>query len=140
MIEIPVIEAKTEQARVVQPDTAITEAAEALRDPSVPALVVRDSRDELTGIVTESDIVAAVAEEGFTHPVESMMSAPVETVHPDTPVGLAADRMRDAGVSLFPIVDDEYHGLVTRDTIAPYVSRKRLEITWNADPLTIDRE
>ena len=142
MIEVPVTTAVTDQTPEVQPDCSIREGSDRLRDPSVPALIVRDSADEIVGIVTESDIVAVVAEGGTDHPVESCMSSPVVTVSPATPVGLAADRMRDAGVSLLPVVgeDEEYHGVVTRDSIAPYVSRRRLDITWDAEPLTLDRE
>lgn len=142
MIDVPVLRAMTERTPTVQPDCPIDEAAGILRDPAVPALVVRDSSDEVSGIVTESDVVAAVAEGASTHPVRCCMSSPVVTTQPTTPVGLAADRMRDAGVTILPVVegDDTVHGLVTRDTLAPYVSRNRLEITWQAEPLTIDAE
>lgn len=73
-------------------------------------------------------------------PVESFMSTPVVTTGPSTPVGMAADRMRDAGVTLLPVVDEEdaYRGLVTRDDLAPHLSRHRLDITWNGDPLALD--
>lgn len=139
MIDVLVSEAMTDPAPVVPPECTVPEAASKLRDPDVPALLVRDHAGELAGIVTESDIVALVAEEGFSETVEVCMSAPVVTVRPTTPVGLAADRMRDASVTLLPVVDDdgEYHGLVTRGTLAPYLSRGRLEVDWDGDPLTL---
>lgn len=142
MIEIPVLRAMKEGVPVVSSDCSITEAAGHLRKPEVPALIVRDSPDSLTGIVTESDIVALVAEGGFSQPIEICLSSPVVTVGPTTPVGLAADRMRDAGISLLPVVDEEneYYGLVTRETLAPYLSRQRLGITWDGEPLRIDGE
>lgn len=141
MIEVPVRKAVTDRTPEVRPKTPVRDAAARLRDPAVPALIVRDAGDDLAGVVTESDIVAVVAEGGSDHPVESCMSTPVVTVSPATPVGLAADRMRDAGVSLLPVVDDEeYHGIVTREAIAPYVSRRRLDVTWDAEPLTLDGE
>lgn len=142
MIDIPVTTAMNEQVPVIQSDCSITEAASHLRDPDIPALIVRDSPGEPAGIVTESDIVALVAEEGFSRTVAVCMSTPVVTTLPTTPVGLAADRMRDAGVSLLPVVDedDEYHGLVTRGTLAPYLSRQRLGITWDGEPLTVDTD
>ncbi|MFC4407266.1 CBS domain-containing protein [Haloarchaeobius iranensis] len=140
MIEIPVHGALTEDAAVVRPDCSLPAAAEYLRDPDVPALVVRDEQDGVAGVVTESDVVAAVAEEGFTRPVGEVMSTPVVTVGPTMSVGLAADRMRKAGIAVLPIVDDgEYHGVVTRGTLAPYVTRSRLDSTWDAEPLRLDR-
>jgi CBS domain-containing protein len=142
MIEIPVSTAVTDSAPVVEPDCSVREAACQLRDPEVPAVIVRDSPGEISGIVTESDVVAIVAEGGFSHSVESCMSSPVITVGPSTPVGLAADRMRDMGVTLLAVVDDddEYHGLISRDSLAPYLSRQRLGITWNGDPLALDEK
>lgn len=141
MIDVPVVEAMTDTAPVVASDRSIPDAAELLRAPDVPALVVRDDPDEVTGIVTESDVVAAVAEGAVDREVATCMSTPVVTVTPSTPVGLAADRMRTAGISLLPVVDDdEYLGLATRQTLAPHVARRRLDVSWDADPLRVDRE
>jgi CBS domain-containing protein len=138
MIDVPVTTVLTDRAPVIQPNCSITSAATQLRDPAVPALVISDGHGGIDGIVTESDIVAAVAEDGVSNPVTECMSTPVVTVEPTTSVGLAADRMRDAGVSTVPVVDEEYHGLVTREALAPYLSRKRLAITWDDEPLRID--
>jgi CBS domain-containing protein len=140
MIDVPVVEAMTDTAPVVASDRPIPDAAELLRAPDVPALVVREDPDEVTGIVTESDVVAAVAEGAAALAVATCMSTPVVTVTPSTPVGLAADRMRKAGVTRLPVVDDEYLGLATRETLTPHVARHRLDISWDADPLRVDRE
>jgi len=136
MIEVSVSSLVTD-APTVPPETSTVEAATRLRQPEVPALVV-SSGEEVVGVVTESDVVAVVAEGGENPPVDSYMSAPVVTTSPSTDVGLAADRMRDAGVGLLPVVDDgTYRGVVTRDALAPYLSRHRLEVTWEGDPLTL---
>jgi len=141
MIDVPVVEAMTATAPVVASDCPIPEAAELLRDPDVPALVVRDEPDAVTGIVTEADVVAAVAERAADRSVATIMSAPVVTVAPSTPVGLAADRMRTAGIARLPVVDDdEYLGLATRETLAPHVTRRRLDVSWEAEPLRVDRD
>ena len=141
MIDVPAVEAMDDSAPTVESDRSIREAAELLRDPDVPALVVRDDPDEITGIVTEADVVAAVAERATDRSVATIMSAPVVTVTPGTPVGLAADRMRKAGISLLAVVDDgEYLGLATRETFAPHVARHRLDVSWDADPLRVDDE
>jgi len=142
MIEVPVHGAMTDDVVTVDADCSLTEAAGHLRDPGVPALLVRDSPTGVDGIVTEADVVAAVADGAFTPAVEAVMSTPVVTVLPTTTVGLAADRMRTAGVAVLPVVDEDgtYHGVVTRDTLAPYVSRGRLRGTWDAEPLRLDPE
>ncbi|AZH26068.1 CBS domain-containing protein [Haloplanus aerogenes] len=147
MIDVPVSAVTTESVPTVPPTTTAVEAATRLRRADVCALVVRDSSGAVVGIVTESDIVAVVAEGGENPLVESFMSTPVVTVDPTTPVGLAADQMRDAGVARLPVVDggerrsstdDGYRGLVTRDDIAPYLSRHRLDVDWQGDPLSLD--
>lgn len=139
MIEVKIHSLVTD-APVISPETTATEAAGALRHPAVPALVVRDEGDDIVGVVTESDIVALIAEGGANPPVETFMSAPVVTTPPSTDVGLAADRMRDNGIGLLPVVDDggTYRGVVTKEGLAPYLSRHRLDIIWDSDPLRLD--
>jgi CBS domain-containing protein len=140
MIDVPVSAVMTECAPTVPPTTTAVEAATRLRRADVCAVVVHDSSDGIVGIVTESDIVAVVAEGGENPSVESFMSTPVVTVEPSTPVGLAADRMRDAGVARLPVAGGEagYRGLVARADVAPYLSRHRLDIDWQGDPLSLD--
>lgn len=140
MIDVTVEMVLTDPEPFVDPATELHTAADRLRDPEVPALLVRDAGGGLAGVLTESDVVAAVGEGAFEIPVEECMSTPPVTVGPETSIGLAADRMRDAGVSTLPIVDCEggYHGLVTHDDLAPYLTRQRLEITWDGEPLRIE--
>jgi CBS domain-containing protein len=153
MIDVPVSAVMTETAPTVPPDTTTVDAARRLRRSDVHAVVVSDG-GTLVGIVTEADIVALVAEGGENPAVEAFMSSPVVTVSPTTPVGLAADRMRDVGVTRLPVVEDgsgtdagdrteasddgAYRGLVTRADVAPYLSRHRLDVDWEGDPLSLD--
>ncbi|WP_256392298.1 CBS domain-containing protein [Natronoarchaeum rubrum] len=138
MIDVPVAAVASATAPEVSPETTTVEAASRLRRPEVPALVVCD-RTSVVGIVTESDVVAAVAERGTDRPVESYMSSPVVTARPSTPVGIAADRMRDAGITLLAVVEDgAYEGVVTRRSLRPYVSRRRLAVDWDGEPLSLD--
>jgi CBS domain-containing protein len=140
MIEVPVSSVMVDGGSTVSPDLSTVEAAKLLRQRDVAALVVCDNTDTVVGIVTASDIVALVAERGGNRAIESFMSAPVVSVPPSTPIGLAADRMCDAGITHLPVVsdDDSYEGLVTPSTLAPYLSRHRLEIDWGGDPLSLD--
>lgn len=140
MIDVPVSSVMTKPTPSVPPETSIVEAASRLRQPNTPAIVVCDTEKTVIGVVTESDIVAVVAERGGDRSIESFMSRPVVTTTPSTPVRRAADQMRKAGITLLVVVDDDttYKGLVTRDSIAPYLSRHRLEITWKGKPLSLN--
>lgn len=138
MIETTIEPVLTDTA-TVSPALPAPEAAETLRDPSVPALVVLGSDGEVVGIVSDSDFVALVAESPGTVPVEAIMSSPVRTVAPGTPLGLAADRMSDAGVKHLPVVEEgEFRGIVTLEAVAPFLSRNRLRIAWKGEPVHID--
>lgn len=126
-----------ERELLIGPTATTVVAADKLRDPETPALFVQDETGTLIGVVTESDIVATIAEGGTNPTVKSYMSTPVQTVGPKVPIGLAADRMRDSGVTVLPVVDDGYEGFVTREQLAPYLPRHRLEITWDGDPIRL---
>lgn len=130
----------TLDARVVEPSTPVTDAAEELRDPSVPLLVVLDGTDDLVGVVTESDLVALLAETDDLTTVEAAMSAPVTTIRPSATVTEAATRMREAGVEHLPVVDAQgtYCGVVSASTLAPYCSRRSLDVEWTGEPLRVD--
>lgn len=129
-----------EAVATVRTETSTVEAARRLRKVDVPALVVCNGTGTIRGIVTESDIVAVVAERGGNRPVEAFMSSPVLTTNPSTPVGRAGDRMSDAGVTVLPVVEDDATtvGMITREDLAPHLSRHRLDIDWTGDPLCLD--
>lgn len=127
----------TDTPPTVSPTTMATEAAQHLRTPETHALVVVDETDAVVGIVTESDIVALVAEERTELTVAAFMSSPPVTTTPETSVHVAAERMRQAGVKHLPVVTDgTYRGLVSASDLVPYVSRRRLEITWQGEPFS----
>ncbi|MFC6906554.1 cyclic nucleotide-binding/CBS domain-containing protein [Halalkalicoccus tibetensis] len=135
MIETMVETVVSEDARTVEPETPVTEAAQRLRDPTVPALVVLGGDRAVIGIVTESDFVVHVAEEEGAATVGEIMSTPVVTVPPGTPIGFAADRMNEAGVRHLPVVEDgAYAGLVSLGSLTPFLSRTRFDITWKGTP------
>lgn len=139
MIETHVSAVVSSAAGTVSPDTPASEAAQQLRDPTVPALVVLDREERVVGIVTDSDFVALVAETRESVPVEAIMSTPVATIAPNLPTGLAADRMSEIGVKHLPVVENEtYRGLVFLRSLAPYLARSRLEIAWKGEPLRVD--
>ncbi|WP_408957408.1 cyclic nucleotide-binding/CBS domain-containing protein [Natrinema sp. 74] len=137
MIETTVETVEFPAPQTITPDARLSEAAHHLRRTDVPALVVR--RDEsIVGIVTESDIVALVAETDERPPVREFMSTPVTTISPAATLTEAAETMRFAGVKHLPVVHDGvYHGLLSVRTLAPYLSRHRLEIEWAGEPLSL---
>lgn len=140
MIETPVDTVLSHAECTIAPDTSTATAAQRLRDPSVPALVVV-SDESVVGILTESDFVVLVAEETGPVPVSDVMSTPVCTIEPTASIRTAADTMRDHGVKHLPVVSDgTYRGLVSAHRLAPYLSAHALDIEWqeNPPPLSTD--
>ncbi|WP_435364664.1 CBS domain-containing protein [Haloarchaeobius sp. DYHT-AS-18] len=119
----------------VTPETPVSDAAERLRCPSVPALTVIED-DTVVGTVTDSDIVEMVASTDERGTVQSIMSMPV-TVSPDATLHDAADAMRATGVSHLPVVDEAYCGLLSVETLAPYLSRRTLDFQTREEPVRV---
>lgn len=138
MIELPIDAVPTNTGHSVSSDTPATTAAQYLRDPTVSALVVLED-DAVVGVVTESDFVACVAETDEPVSVEAIMSSPAVTIAPTDSIRDAAATMCSAGVKHLPVVDrGRYCGLVSAETIAPYLSGRSLEIDWDDEPISLE--
>ena len=100
------------------PETTVREAAETMQAENINALFVPGAE---AGIVTSSDIVAAVAEAADTTAVTvgEVMTAPVERVPRSLPLGEAAAMMTNFGIKHLPVVDDDndYVGIVSSTDI-----------------------
>lgn len=88
------------------PDTEVQEAARMMVDGEMGSLaVIRDS--ELVGIVTERDLLRAIAEEplDLSGTVGSLMTPVPDTLSPETKVEDAAYWMMAAGYRHIPVVE-----------------------------------
>jgi CBS domain-containing protein len=104
------------------PEETLLDAAARMRRYEVSALPVY-RRHRLVGIVTERDVVAAIADgadPAATRVADYMTDRPV-TVRPDEDVEVAARRMAELGVRHLPVVDgDQLVGVLSmRDLLAP---------------------
>lgn len=102
-------------AEVIGPEATLLEAAEAMMDRAVGYLGVI-SRRELVGILTEHDLVEAVAAD--TDPgvatVEEWMSEAPDTMPCNVSVREAATWLLEAGYHHLPVMEgDELMGIIT---------------------------
>ncbi len=86
--------------------TTLQEAASRMHERRVGAVVVLDENERLVGIVTERDVLRAVATGGVEGPVSDVMTPSPETVEPDESAGQAAVLMIHGGFRHLPVVDD----------------------------------
>ena len=89
----------------VEPATTLADAARRMHERSVGAVVVLDEHERLVGIVTERDVLRAVATDGIERPVSELMTPSPETVEPDESAGQAAVLMIHGGFRHLPVVD-----------------------------------
>src|SRR5207248_6446798 len=88
-------EVMTRDVLAVDPTATIGEAAEKMMDAGVGAVVVMEDMVRLVGIVTERDILRAVAQRARAAEarVRQWMTASVITIDPETTVDEAARMM-----------------------------------------------
>ena len=102
----------------VEPQTTVVEAARRMHERRVGAVVVFDDA-RLVGILTERDVLRAVATGGVKDAVSSAMTASPETVESDESAGHAAALMIHGGFRHLPVVDgDSVVGMISiRDLV-----------------------
>jgi CBS domain-containing protein len=91
----------------VEASAPISSAARIMRDHDVGDVLVVDG-GELSGIVTDRDIVVRVIANGgsLDAPVRDIATDEVVTVGPDDDLDRARDRMRKRAVRRIPVVED----------------------------------
>jgi CBS domain-containing protein len=91
----------------VSPDETMAAAAALLHTRRVGAMVVVEDQDKVVGILSERDVVKAIAEmgpAGLTQPVSQWMTRDVLFAQPDEPVHVLLERMTDRRVRHLPVV------------------------------------
>jgi CBS domain-containing protein len=113
-LETPVRQVMTAPLVTVDGDRPLGDVAGQFGRDGVGSLVVRTESGD--GIVTEGDVVAAVAEgiDPSITPVRDVMSAPLVTVPASATLRQVTERMDSHRVKHLPVVeDDEVVGIVT---------------------------
>jgi CBS domain-containing protein len=105
-----ILHAKGTEVATIRPDTSLADAAASLRDHGVGALVVSSDGRVIKGIVSERDVVRALAAHGSAtlgHMVSSAMSTTVTTCHRTDTVDHLMAMMTERRIRHLPVVDDD---------------------------------
>jgi CBS domain-containing protein len=101
----------------IEPTASLATAAKLLSTHRIGALVVLDTEGHLVGILSERDIVRAMAESGSTVlklPVVQVMTRDVYTCEVDDPITAVMDRMLKGKFRHMPVLDkDRLAGLIS---------------------------
>jgi CBS domain-containing protein len=135
---VEVADVMTRASITESPRESIKEAAARMWSQQTGSVLVMES-EQLLGIVTERDVLQAVAQgvDVDTTPVRSIMTTQVMTVAPDTPLHEAARQMAAGWIRHLPVVEgDRVVGMVSqRDLVGVFAS---LRSDPEADQLATD--
>jgi CBS domain-containing protein len=118
-----VAEVMTRDVLSVDPTATIGEAAEKMMDAGVGAVVVMEDTVRLVGIVTERDILRAVAQRARAAEarVRQWMTESVITIDPETTVDEAATMMFEKNFRHLPVMKDgRLLGIVSLRRLSQY--------------------
>lgn len=126
------LQAKGSEVVVVAPDTSTADAVAVLAEHRIGAVVVSADGRHIDGVLSERDVVAALAGHGaaaLAEPARRWMSSPVVTCEPDTTVETLMATMTERRVRHVPVlVDGELAGLVSiGDVVKDHISALEAE-------------
>lgn len=83
--------------------------------------VLEDGR--IVGVLTKSDLLKSLAEEGVHQPVASVMRRNFETADPADMLETVFDKLQDCDCHAIPIVrDDHLYGIVTTESVGEFLA------------------
>ncbi|MBN8999034.1 MAG: CBS domain-containing protein [Rhizobiales bacterium] len=104
-----ILSGKGRDVMTISVETRIDQAVQILAERRIGALVVVDDRRHILGIVSERDIVRALARfgpSGLDGPVSSIMTARVVTCGETDTINQVMERMTEGRFRHLPVVDD----------------------------------
>lgn len=131
-----ILKIKGSSVVAVQPGNRLNEVAKVLREKRIGAVVVLGPDRRVVGILSERDIIGALAEAGghaLERPAHDFMTADVKTCAPSDSIGHVMEVMTKGRFRHLPVIDNgELVGLVS---IGDVVKRRLDEAALEADSL-----
>ena len=112
-----ILKHKGHQVAAVSPKAGVPDIVKTLAEWRIGAVLVRDAAGQVLGIVSERDVVRALAREGaaaLEMTAAQLMTTVLHTVHPSTSVPEAMAHMTQHRVRHLPVLeDDELVGMIS---------------------------
>jgi CBS domain-containing protein len=128
-----VLKLKGSAVATIRPDASLGDATASLRDHGVGALVVSSDGRTIEGIVSERDVVRALAAHGGStlgRDVASAMSTAVATCHGTDSIDALMAMMTERRIRHLPVVDGDGHlaGIISiGDVVKARVGQLQIE-------------
>jgi CBS domain-containing protein len=127
---------KGNRVATIRPDATVAAAVDLLKRERIGAVVVSEDGERVDGILSERDIVIALAEHGedlLSRPVDQIMTRTVITCDPGDSVGKLMAEMTNRRIRHFPVVaDGRLCGIVS---IGDLVKNRLDEVEFEANSL-----
>jgi CBS domain-containing protein len=104
-----ILSAKGSDVSTIEPTVTIGTAVKRLAEQRIGALVVQGADNRVVGIISERDIVFAVAERGagiFHDPVSTVMTRKVVSCHESDTVSAVMEWMTSGKFRHLPVIED----------------------------------
>ena len=126
LVSIPRIDVgklTTRRVITVEPDQPLSEVAAILSAKKIKGAPVVEG-ERLVGIITQTDIIRAIAEDNLDARVRDYMSSPVVTIREDEDVLKAIELMNYKMVGRLVVVDSQGRlaGIITRTDVLKYIA------------------
>jgi CBS domain-containing protein len=131
-----ILRAKGSNVATIRPDATVAAAVRELKTRGIGALLVSEDGRRVAGILSERDIVHALAERGaalLAMPVEQLMTRKVITCVPEDTVSELMARMTQHRFRHLPVVKDGT--LIGIVSIGDLVKNRIEEVEFEADSL-----
>ncbi len=105
-----ILKIKGDKIVSVSSDTPVKEALQRMKEANIGAVLVIAEDEKPVGIFSERDLareLAAYDEFPLSTPVEKLMTAPLITITPMTPIETCMAMMTDKRIRHLPVVDEE---------------------------------
>jgi CBS domain-containing protein len=131
-----ILQQKGAQVVTITADTTVNQAVATLREHNIGAIVVTGQADEIAGIISERDVVRALADEGsavLKRPVRDLMSTDLTTCGPRATVNELMKLMTERRIRHIPVVGKD--GLAGIVSIGDVVKTRIGELEDEAETL-----
>ena len=128
---------KGREVKTIRPDVSVAEALRRLRAEGIGSLVVSENGTNLAGILSDRDILNAIADHGIDvlgESVRSVMTEKVFTCSRDARVSAIMALMTDRRIRHVPVVEEDGR-LCGMISIGDVVKQRLDEIEGEADAL-----
>jgi CBS domain-containing protein len=119
-----ILKGKSRDIFSLPPDHTIAEAVRTLAEKRIGAVLITAKDGSLAGILSERDVVRALAQDGaaaLDHPVSRHMTAKVETAHESDTIPRMMERMTIGKFRHLPVVEEgKVVGIISIGDVVKY--------------------